>query len=151
MTRKNHLVQFQSKDEAKMKREAHRPRVLNDLQVQILETRITLSRDLGFSLTNLSDGWGISIATLHRYKSPEYREASVRHSKKTYLSYRKSLIQGVCYRCREDLEFHRRCEECTVLLHAGSLFGDTLDGKNCTGCVDSKERQLNRMYEELIA
>lgn len=132
-----------------MKREPHRPRLLNSEQTAVLENRVLLSRELGFSLTALSTGWQISKATLHRYKSTEYRDASVEYARRSYLSYRKSLLEGECYRCYDELEYHARCAECTILLHIGSLFGDTMDGRTCTGCEESRQRQIHKAYEEL--
>lgn len=120
-------------------------------QMAVLETRITLSQLGVFSLVQIGTGWEMSIATIHRYKSPEYREASRKYSKAQYLSYRKALDRDVCYRCHDSLDTHPRCSECEILLHEGTLFGDTIDGKICTGCVESKSRQIADMYAELTA
>lgn len=124
---------------------------LNQDQVSVLETMIILSSSTGlFSMTDLWSGWEMSKATFYRYHSPVYRDASREYSKRQYLSYRKSLTQSVCYRCQEELTEHARCLDCEILLHGGSLFGDTLDGKICVGCEDSKTRKSFRDYNELI-
>lgn len=116
---------------------------LSEDQVAILETRILLSRELGaFSLTDVWSGWELSKATFYRYHSPTYRQASRKYSQNAYLSYRKSLVRGVCYRCQEDLTEHARCEDCEILLHAGSPFGHTEDGKICVGCFDTRKRKI---------
>lgn len=123
--------------------------LLTDEVAEILLTRIALSQTLGsFSLRELGDGWEISIATLHRYKSPAYRESSREYSKKAYLSYRKSLHRGVCYRCHDDLNDHARCGDCEILLHQGSRFGHSEDGKTCSDCIDSRNRKTMRLYGE---
>lgn len=123
-----------------MKRAAHKPRLLDDEQERLLNNRIALSKTLGFPLPNLSSGWGISLATLHRYKSPEYRLKSQEYARKN-LSYRSSMYLGACYSCHVPHDDHAKCADCTILLHPDSPFGDSPDGVRCQGCIDSRLRK----------
>lgn len=116
---------------------------LNTDQVSILTNRVEISRSLNlFSLRDITNGWGISIATLHRYKSPRYREYSRSYARRQYLSARKSLQRGVCHRCSEGLEEHSRCADCTILLHMGYPL--------CESCAMWREHRRMREYQALI-
>lgn len=131
-----------------MNKSAHRPRILNTDQETFLEYRIFLSKELGiFTLVEIADGWEMSLATLHRYKSVAYRIASQEAGRKVYLSYRNSLCRGVCYRCHDELKLHDRCTDCTVLLHDESEHGYSPDGIRCQSCFDSRKRQTIHRYE----
>lgn len=123
-----------------MNRNAHRPRILNSEQEKFLEGRIHLSQVGLFTLVEIADGWDMSLATLHRYKSEAYRLASQEAGRKVWLSYRSSICRGVCYRCHESLRFHERCKDCTILLHEESEHGYSPDGVRCQSCFDSRFR-----------
>lgn len=123
--------------------------LLDSDQEAILATRIFLSQETGlFSLTKVGDGWELSVATLHRYKSPEYREASRRYSKRAYIDSKNNRIVPAnhCVNCLEKLKGHPRCQDCTILLHDGSPFGHSDDGKICTSCFDSRERKKMKLW-----
>lgn len=123
-----------------------RPRLLTSDQENFLEFRILLSKEAGiFTLVDIADGWDMSLATLHRYRSETYRVASQQAGRRVYLSYRAALLHGVCYRCHSLLEEHDRCTDCTILLHEYSEFGHSPNGIQCESCFDSRARMKIRV------
>lgn len=113
---------------------------LNSEQARILTTRVFISRSIGvFNLRDITTGWGISLATLHRYRSPEYRASSREHARRAYLTYRQSIQRGVCHRCEESLIGHARCSDCTILVHD--------DIETCQSCIDSRAQRTMRVYQ----
>lgn len=116
-----------------------RKQVLDSELKGFLTTRVTISRTLKiFSLRNLRDHWTISKATLYRYDSPEYRDATREYSRKAYQEY-KEEPKGICYKCQESHATHERCTDCTILLHGEIGI--------CNGCIDTRRRKILRESE----
>ena len=94
-----------------------KPLLLTDELARILNTRIILSRAIGlYSLRDLTDEWEISLGTLYRYHSPEYRQSSRLHTQKAWLEEKATRLEG-CYKCGGSLQGHARCRGCEILLH----------------------------------
>jgi hypothetical protein len=84
---------------------------------ELLQSRVYLSREGKIlKIQQIIDEWKISKATLNRYISPKYRLASRTASYKQFLLERQR-DKTKCYRCAVSLEYHPRCELCTILIH----------------------------------
>lgn len=115
-------------------------RKLDEVLEDQLVIRVYISQTLkAFSLRDITDGWAISLSTLHRYSSPKYRELSRQHARKAYMAY-KNEDRTKCATCKESLFGHRRCGDCTILLH------DQYERKFCNSCIDFRYRQRMKIY-----
>lgn len=105
-----------------------------------LAIRVTISREIRvFSKKQLAEGFGMSIATLHRYTSPAYRELSRETARKALMRY-KAEDRSKCHTCKHEISEHMRCMDCSCLLH------DAIQGR-CQSCFDSSIRAKVRTHQ----
>lgn len=107
---------------------------------RFLETRVFIAQQTGiFTIPQISEAWTISPATIYRYSSPAYRQASRDYGNREYTTYRESLKLQQCYRCAESFRTHARCQDCTILMHGPE--------KLCDSCFDTRERANIYLWE----
>lgn len=109
-------------------------KILNKNLEEILKSRVAIARDTFiFKIGAIAEEWEISKATLHRYDSEKYREASVFYEKKSrYL--REKIDTSVCYKCHVKVLEHNRCRNCSILLHGEYPYEGLYKG--CIGTHD---------------
>jgi hypothetical protein len=109
---------------------------LDDILEGQLLIRVHISRETAlFSKRQLADGFDISIATLHRYTSPAYRELSRVIALKAHYEKREGRMAALknCHRCGGAIENHQKCNDCKILMH------DRFQSR-CQSCFDSAHR-----------
>jgi len=120
---------------------ARKPLLDHEL-IKFLSLRVHISRALSpFSIQKLADTWEISKATLYRYELPSYREATREYARRAYEAQREVelLERGTCYLCHGELNDHKRCVDCTILLHE--------EDPICTSCIDTRRRKILRALD----
>lgn len=65
----------------------------------------------GYTLTQLSERFGISTSTAERYRNEKYRELG------RQIQRRKNKREQTCYKCSGLLSNHPHCPVCEILVH----------------------------------
>lgn len=84
---------------------------------ELLKNRLYISRNLkSFTIEDLANNWGVASRTLFRYDSPHDRELSRIQAKRATEAY-KAINKNLCQICDKPLQGHKRCPDCTMLIH----------------------------------
>lgn len=110
---------------------------LDSLIEHQLSIRVEIARATAvFTARDLATGFAMSLATLHRYVSPQARELSRDSARRQTNAIRmeREESRGKCRKCNSQLHDHPRCEGCDILLHE--------PGRTCGAryCIDTLER-----------
>lgn len=65
----------------------------------------------GYTLSQLSNYFEISVSTAERYRNPKYRELG------RIIQRRRNQREKTCYKCGLLLSTHARCPTCEILVH----------------------------------
>lgn len=118
-----------------------RPRKLNDNAEDLLKSRMTIARAASIPRLNtntIAHGFDISVATLRRYYFPSERKLSITVAIRRYRQQEHTSTKACSY-CNTALLSHRRCRDCTILLHEER-------GDFCTNCLDAQHRAIMKAY-----
>ncbi len=85
-----------------------------------------------FSRNDVAKGFGISLKTLNRYISPKCRRYHILYAYE--VTQKMKTANKNCHKCDKDIETHRRCVECEILIHGESAW--------CHGCMVIRTKRI---------